>query len=302
MQNRKICIITGANSGIGKQAAAQIADKQYHVILACRNAGRGEAAVEEIRAQNGLASVEMIQVDMGLRDSVRGFAETVKSRYPVIDVLIHNAAIFDVAQKTREQTSEGVETYWSVNHLGPVYLTELLMDRLLAAENGRIITVASKGLVAMPGLKVDLTDPEFAGKKFNVTKAYYQAKRAQVMYTYWLAERLAPSSATANSIRVTAVKVDLSRHPGLSTISKWAYKMKSRMSISPEEMAKTYTWLATSKDLSETSGKYFDEKRSQVKSAPYTYDRQNIESVMRLTAKYIPEVQEVITSGGKASD
>jgi NAD(P)-dependent dehydrogenase (short-subunit alcohol dehydrogenase family) len=189
-----------------------------------------------------------------------------------------------------------------VNHLGPVLLTELLLNQILASENGRVITISSQGLVAMPRLRVDLTDPEFDRRKFNVTKAYYQAKRAQVMYTYRLAERFSQTNATANSIRVTAVKVDLARHPDLSAFKRWAYTVKSRMSISPAEMAQTYTWLSTSPHAAHTSGRYYNEKNAEVESVPYTYSSENIDAVMRLTATYLPELREVLSSGDKTTD
>jgi NAD(P)-dependent dehydrogenase (short-subunit alcohol dehydrogenase family) len=301
-ETKKICIVTGSNSGIGKQAAAQVAGEGYHVILACRSEERGREALAEIMSQNPGCSAELMQVDMGLQQSVRDFATKVKSRYTKVDVLIHNAAVFDVTQKEAQKNSEGIETVWSVNHLGPVLLTELLLEPLKASENGRVITVSSQGLVAMPGLKVDLSDPEFVTRKFSVTKAYYQSKRAQVMYTFWLADRLADTRVTCNSIRVTAVKVDLARHPDLSAIKRWAYGLKSRMALEPEEMARTYTWLATSAAASTISGKYFNEKNAEVKSCAYASNRENINAVMALTARYIPELREVVPGDGATAD
>ncbi len=284
--DKKICIITGANSGIGKQFAIQIAKEGYHVIIACRSEKRGKAALEDILSQSQ-GSAELMTVDMSLKSSIRDFADKVTSKYDKVDVLIHNAAIFDIAQKERKTTSEGFETVWMTNHIGPVYLTELLMGSLKKSEDARVLTVSSKGLLAMPGLKVDLADPEFKNRKFSMTKAYYQSKRAQVMYTYWLADKLKDTNITANSIRVTAVKIDISRHPEISAFTKWVYKQKSKKSISPEDMAKTYTYLATSPDMSNVSGKYFDENNKQVKSNKYTYEKENINAVMDLTHSYI---------------
>ncbi len=288
--SKKLCIITGANSGIGKEAAIQILGKGYHVIMACRSERRGIEALKSIKALNPSFSVELMLVDMGIQKSVMDFANKVKEKYNKVDVLIHNAAIFNITQKVQEKTIEGIETLWSVNHLGPVLLTELLMDCLRASDNGRVLTVSSKGLVAMPTLKIDLEDPEFDNKKFSVTKAYYQSKRAQVMYTYWLAERLKDTKITVNSIRVTAVQIDISRHPDLSAFTKWVYSIKSKMSLTPSEMAETYTYLATSPSVQNISGKYFNEKQLEVKSVKYTYDKENIEAIMGLTKKYIKEL------------
>ena len=147
----------------------------------------------------------------------------------------------------------------------------------------RIITIASAGLVMYPRLTVDLKDPEFNQRKFSVPKAYYQSKLAQVMYTYWLAEQLKHTAITVNCIRVTNVKVDTSRYPNISAFMKFMYSIKSQFSISPDEMAKTYTYLATSPDLDKTTGKYFNEKNKLVQSSAYSRDKENIEAVMDLS-------------------
>jgi NAD(P)-dependent dehydrogenase (short-subunit alcohol dehydrogenase family) len=126
----KTCIITGANSGIGKAAAIQIARRGYRVILACRNRERGEAALIDVRAKSGSETVELMIVDMSSQGSIRAFAEEYRAKYEVLDVLIHNAAAFDIRAKARQVTEDGIENIWATNHLGPVWLTDLLLDPL----------------------------------------------------------------------------------------------------------------------------------------------------------------------------
>lgn len=287
--NKKICIITGANAGIGREAAVQIAQKGYHVIMACRSEKRGQEALKSLLKDHPEASAELMLVDMGLQKSIKRFARDFKSKYETLDVLIHNAAIFDISQKKANKTEEGIESVWAVNHLGPVLLTELLLENLSNSDEGRILTVSSQGLVAMPSLKIDMDDPEFDKKKFTVTKAYYQSKRAQVMYTYWLAEKLKETDITVNSIRVTAVQIDISRHPELSAFTKWVYSLKSKMSLTPAQMAETYTWLATSPDVSGITGKYYNERNEEVKSVKYTYDKETQEALMDMTKRYLEQ-------------
>ena len=301
MEEKRVCIITGANSGIGKEAVQQIGRAGHHVIMACRSVERGESALAGLQPRAPDLSAEVMQVDLGLQASVRAFATAVKSRFPRVDVLIHNAAVFDVSQNERRLTDEGIETTWSTNHLGPVLLTGLLLEPLMASQDGRVITISSQGLVAMPRLRVALDDPEFEKRPFSVTKAYYQSKRAQVMYTRWLARRLMGTPVTANCIRVTAVKVDLERHAGLSPFKRWVYSIKARMAFEPAEMAQTYTWLATSPDLAGVSGRYFNEKQREVHDVPYSEDASNIDAVMALSARYVPELKEVLHSGSKAT-
>ncbi len=285
--DKKVCMITGANSGIGKAAVIQIARQGYRVIIACRSQERGEAALQEIKEKSASDSIELMIVDLSLQASIIQLAQSFRQKYDTLDVLIHNAAIFNITQKQAQYTSEGVESIWATNHLGPVLLTDLLLDPLKNSDQGRIITIASKGLIAKPGLKVDLNDPEYREKKFSVANAYYQSKRAQVMYTYWLVEKLSDTSITANCIRVTAVKVDINKYPNLSPLMKRIYSLKSRSALSPDEMAETYAYLATSDEVSNVSGKYFDENRKQVKSSRYTYQPENIDQVMNLTMRYL---------------
>lgn len=287
--NQKICIITGGNAGIGKAAAVQIAQKGWRVIIACRSEERGETALADIKQQSGNDGVELAIVDMSSQASIRAFAVAFSAKYDRLDALIQNAAIFDISQKEAQYSDDGIETIWATNHLGSVLLTDLLLEKLKAAEQGRVINIASKGLMVKRLLKIDLDDPEFRQKKFNPTNAYYQSKRAQIMYTYWLAEKLKETAVSVNCISVTAVKIDIAKYPDISRWMKWAYKLKSKFSLSPAEMAETYTWLATSDDVSQISGKQFDEKRKEVRSIKYTYQPENIENVMALTMRYLEE-------------
>ena len=284
---QKVCLITGANAGIGKAAAIQLAVKGLHVFIACRNITRGKQALAEIKDQSKSESVDLIKMDLSSRDSIHSAVEEFTGRIQKIDMLIHNAADFDISRKQAEYSPEGIEIIWATNHLGPVFLTNLLLPNIKKSEQGRIIMVASQGLVMHPNLKVNLEDPEFREGSYSPGKAYYQSKLAQVMYTYWLAEQLKVSNITANCIRVTNVKVDLKRYPNVSGFMKFLYSIKSKFSISPEDMAKTYTYLATSRELDDVSGKYFNEKNQIVSSSKYSLQKQNIKAVMELTQKYI---------------
>ena len=285
--DKKVCIITGANSGIGKQAAIQIANEGAHVIIACRSEKRGREALADIQTKISGGTAELMLLDMAFQRSIRTFTDEIVLKFPKVDVLIHNAADFNIARKQAEYSPEGIETVWATNHVGPVLPTDLLMDSLKRSGNGRIITISSKGLLVKPGTKVDISDPEFKSRKYSVTNAYYQSKRAQEMYTLWLAQQLQDTSVTANCIRVTAVKIDISRYPDLSAFMRFMYSIKSKQSITPQKMAQTYTYLALSDDVKGISGKCFDENNSEVKMNSYTTDLANIEAVMALTKQYI---------------
>ena len=283
----KTALITGANSGIGKQAAIQLAQVGCRVFVGARNEQRGKAAVLEIKEKSESFNVELLLIDLSSKKSIANAAERLNDELSSLDILIHNAAAFDISQKEPKQSVDGIETLWTTNHLGPILLTNALMDLLKQSEQGRIITIASQGLVMHPWLKVDLEDPEFKHRKFSVPKAYYQSKIAQVMYTYWLAEQLQGTIVTVNCIRVTNVKIDINRYPYISWLMKKMYAFKSRFSITPEAMAETYTYLATSPELANITGNYFNEKNEKVTSSKYSLDKKNIDAVMKLTSTYI---------------
>ncbi len=287
MAKKRICLITGANSGIGKQAAIQLAQAGFHVIIVSRSGERGQTALSEIKEIADSVDVELLQIDMSSKKSILEASKGLNQRLECLDVLIHNGADFDISRKQPEKSVDGIETIWATNHIGPILLTNSLMHLIKKSNQGRIITIASQGLVMYPKLKVDLKDPEFNDRKFTVPNAYYQSKLAQLMYTYWLAEQLKDTKITVNCIRVTNVKVDTGRYPNISGFMKFLYSIKSQFSISPEDMAKTYTYLATSPDLDNITGKYFNEKNKIVDSSKYSLNKDNIEAVMNVSLEYI---------------
>jgi NAD(P)-dependent dehydrogenase (short-subunit alcohol dehydrogenase family) len=120
-----------------------------------------------------------------------------------------------------------------------------------------------------------------------VEKAYYQSKIAQLMYTYWLAEQLQETRVTANCIRVPSVRVDISKYANLSRVLRFLYSLKMKTASSPEEMGKTYTYLATSDEVSSLTGKYFDEKNRVVTSSKYSADPENIARVIKRTMDFV---------------
>ena len=284
---KKTCLITGGNSGIGKAAATALVQLGHHVIIGCRNKDRGIQAQNEIEQISKKECIDLLQIDMSSQTSIRTAADHLKTNYNELDILIHNAADFDLSRKSPVYTEDNIESVWATNHIGPVLLSNLLIDKLKASSQGRVITVASKGLMVHPFLKIRLADPEFRNGKFSVEKAYYQSKLAQVMYTYWLADFLKDTKVTANCIRVTNVKIDIGRYPNLYKTMRFMYSIKSSFSITPEAMANTYVYLATSEDLQTMTGKYFDENNRMVTSSKYSRDWKHIQNLMKITMEYL---------------
>jgi NAD(P)-dependent dehydrogenase (short-subunit alcohol dehydrogenase family) len=287
--NRPVVLVTGGNAGIGRAAAQGLAAAGAHVVIACRNAERGERAAAEIRSARAGAAVEVVVMDLASASSIAAGCEAFRAAgHRRLDVLIHNAAEFDLGRTAPVLTDDGVESVWATNHLGPVRLTHDLMPELLSSTQPRVVTVASKGLLLFPRLRVDLDDPEFRRRRFSVPAAYYQSKLAQVMYTTWLAIRHAGTALTANCVRVPNVRIDVARYPDLSPIQRWAYGLKQRFAITPEVMAETYVWLALDPALAAATGTYVDERRQRVQPNAWARDPRHVQALMEVTAGYVP--------------
>jgi NAD(P)-dependent dehydrogenase (short-subunit alcohol dehydrogenase family) len=269
----KICIITGSNSGIGKETAIALARMGATIIMVVRDRERGEKARTEIVKQTGNASVDLMICDLSSMDSIRHFAEEFKKKYDRLDVLINNAG---ASFSKREVTSEGFERNFAVNYLGPFLLTHELLDLLKSSAPSRIINVSS-GL-AKNG-KVDLDDLQseknYKGTKFyspSRSPGYDNAKLMLMMFTYELARRLNGSGVTVNVLTPGFTATNLGRSSG-SLVSYIMFKMVRPMQQSAKKGAETSIYLASSDEVKDVTGKCFAKKK-EVKTCPVSYDEE----------------------------
>ena len=261
----KRVIITGGNSGIGYQVAKQLAEKGWSVTLFCRREEAAEQACEEIRRQTGNPHVDYILVDLSDMKSVREAAEQYIQKEDFLDVLINNAADFDLSVKKPILTKDGLEKQFATNVAAPFLLSILLKGLLEKSESGRIINISSQGLILYPFMKLDFEN--LSGQKhYSPAKTYYQNKLALLMLSLYMREHW--EGIKVQAIRVTNVKVDMRRYNHLSAFMKNLYKIKSKFSISPEEMAKVYTALSTEDGY---EGFLYDEKCREVKANAFAY-------------------------------
>ncbi len=282
----KTVLITGANSGIGKEAALQLAEFGACVIMACRSEERGEKARLEILQKFPNAELIVMPLDLSSQASIKILAEQIIANFQRLDVLIHNAANFDLTLKKPLLTKDGVETIFATNHIGPFLLTRLLLDLLKESVPSRIITVASKGLLVYPSLDIEF-DNLNGERKYSAQKAYYHSKLAQIMFTYDLAERLEGTGVTVNCIRVPSVAVPDERLAELPGFLKKLYSLKRSMSITPARMAETYVYLASDPAAGQISGKLWDETNKQVKSNRNSYDRETWKRLWQASEKLL---------------
>ena len=264
----KKVIITGGNSGIGYQAAKQLAEKGWSVTIFCRRKEAAEQACEKIRQQTGNPHVDYILVDLSEMRSVRKAVEQYIQKEETLDVLINNAADFDLSIKSPVITKDRLEKQFATNVVAPYLLSSLLKGLLEQSESGRIINISSQGLVLYPFMKLDFEN--LSGQKhYSPAKTYYQNKLALLMLSLYMRKHW--KDIKVQAIRVTNVKVDMRRYDHLSAFMKNLYKIKSRFSISPEEMAKVYTALSTEDGH---DGFLYDEKCSEVKANITAYEEE----------------------------
>jgi NAD(P)-dependent dehydrogenase (short-subunit alcohol dehydrogenase family) len=275
MENKpkgKTIIVTGANSGIGKAAAEKLASLGNTVILACRSAEKAQKAAEEILGRNPGAALDVMVVDLASQASIRQFASAFLAKYKKLDVLIHNAANFDLTMKKPVLTEDGIETIFATNHVGPFLMTKLLGEVMEKSAPSRVITVASKGLLLYPNLTIEF-DNLNGQRKYSPQHAYYHSKQAQIMFTYQLAEKLKGRGVSANCIRVTNVALPDEKIAHLPAWQQKIYKLKRSQSITPEQQAEVYVYLAVSPEVEGITGKYWDENMRLVNSNQKSYDR-----------------------------
>ncbi len=272
----KIVLITGATSGIGKATALGLAEKGATVVIAARNEQKGKKALEEIRRKTGNPNLDLMIVDLSSLDSVRKLAETFKSRYDKLDVLINNAGIFiDYRKKTRD----GFEYTFGVNHLSHFLLTNLLLDRLKAAAPSRIINLSSE---AQRQGHIDFEDL-MAVKKFSSFKAYGQSKLANILFTYELARRPEGTGIAVNAVHPGVVRTNFgSDAKGFFKVLMPLFKPFLR---SPAKGAATSVYLASSSEVEGITGKYFYDLK-EIQSNAESYNKEIAMRLWEMSEKY----------------
>jgi NAD(P)-dependent dehydrogenase (short-subunit alcohol dehydrogenase family) len=206
-QTGRTAVVTGSNTGLGFETAAALAAKGAHVVLAVRNLDKGNAAAAQIGDRTPGASVAVTALDLTSLDSVRAAADALRSEHDTIDLLINNAGVMMTPKST---TKDGFELQFGTNHLGHFAFTGLLLDRLLAAPNSRVVTVSSVGhRFARNGIRFDDLQWE---KDYNRVGAYGQAKLANLMFTYELQRRLRGTSTIAAAAHPGGSRSELTRN------------------------------------------------------------------------------------------
>ena len=273
----KICMVTGANSGMGNVIAQGLAREGATVVMVCRDPRKGEQAQHEIKLAAGNSSIDLLIADLSSQKAVRKLVQEFKQRYSSLHVLVNNAGAH--IQK-RVLSVDGIEMNLAVNHLSSFLLTNLLIDVLRTSAPARIINVASNAMTRT----IDLDDIQ-SEHSFVPMRVYGQAKLQMVLCTYALSRRLTGTGVTVNALHpgITATNlVDVGVHERFSPlIARPLVFILKHFLQTPEQGAKTALYLATS-IVEGVTGKYFLKGREKP-SVPISYDVALQERIWKLS-------------------
>lgn len=251
--NNKLCVITGANSGIGFETTKALAQKGAYLVMVCRNEDKAEAARAQIIEETSNPGIEIVLCDFAIQAEIRKAAKEIKERYEKIDVLINNHGFL---ASEKEETVDGLEKTFAVNHIGYFLFTNLLLDHIKAADSGRIVNVASAAH------RAGEFDPENIQLDSNFTpwKAYGNSKLFNIMFTKELARKLVDTNVTANSLHPGVVASNFAQSG--SWIMKTLFTIGKPFFISSRKGAETSIYLASSDEVKNVNGAYFKNKRA----------------------------------------
>jgi len=269
----KVCVVTGANVGIGKETAKDFVRRGARVIIACRDLEKAEQAKLEIIQDTGITNrVEVMHLDLSSFKAVRKFASELCAKEGKIDILVNNAGI---AFHPKTMTADGEEQVMQVNHLSSFLLTNLLTDLLKAAGNARVINLSSLAHTwAKEGIQFD--DLKWENTKFDSWQAYGQSKLANILFTREFARRNAKSGITVYSVHPGAVSTELGRHYQ-SKIPSFLLPVTDKAKLflkTPVGGAQTTIYCAVEPSLATETGKYYADCARIGTSVPALDDKQ----------------------------
>lgn len=268
----RVCVVTGASGGIGKETAKGLARKGATVVLLVRSRERGEAARDEIARAVPGADVHLVLADLAVQAEVRRAAEEIAARFPRVHALVNNAASFSWKRRT---TTDGIEVQWAVNHLAPFLLTNLLLPSLAGSAPARVVSVSSG---AHHGGRMEWDDLEMARGRYRAFAMYSRTKLANLLFVRELARRTRGMGITANAMHPGVVATDLllNGFPPIRLFRRW---MRT-----PEQGAATAVHLASSPEVEGVTGEYFIDERP-VAPAPAALDDEAARRLWEVSAR-----------------
>ena len=279
---KKICLITGATDGIGKQTALELAHMDYSLALVGRNSDKGDAVVSELIRETGNEFIQFHYADMSSMKSVKELANEIQRSYDTIDILLNNAGAYLSQFKL---TDDGFETTIALNHFAYFYFTELILDMLKVDSGGRVINVAS---AAHKKAKLELNDLQMKNEYKGWT-AYMRSKLMNIMFTYECHHRFSDSGVTFNCLHPGFVDSSFGNN-NLGFAKKSINIAKTLFAIDVVKGARTSVYLSSSDDVAGISGKYFY-KCKAVQSSKVSYIEEDQKKLWDATKELINSLQ-----------
>ncbi|GAB3894015.1 SDR family oxidoreductase [Larkinella knui] len=259
MNPSRTCLITGANSGIGRITALELAKKGFDIIMLARNLEKARPVRQEIKSVSKTGHVDLVWCDIASQSSVLQAAREITDRYDRLDVLVNNAGLYI---EKEQYSPEGIELSFATNHLGPFLLTNMLLNLLRKGTNARIVTVSSEAHRWDGGFKMDeLAKP----RKYDGMKAYGASKLCNILFSKELADRLADDGITSNCLHPGVVKTNFGQN--YSNLQGFVFNLMRPFFISPEKGAETSIYLASSPEVEKVTGLYFAKCKPKTPSA-----------------------------------
>lgn len=284
----KVCLVTGANRGIGREIAAGLARSDAKVLITARTRENVDRAVAELRAETGNPDIHGFAADYMHQHEVRRLAAEVIAFTDRLDVLVNNAGAFFMY---RTLTEDNHEATFAVNHLAPFILTNALVDLMKASAPARIVNLSSEA----HSRATNIEDWESRGG-YTGYQAYARSKLANILFTYDLAHRLEGTGVTVNAVHPGVVETGLMEGILGRWWMKWTWPIARRFTITPAEGAEGPLMLAQSPEMAGVTGRYF-KQTAQGNSSLISHDPTIGARLWNISLRYTGELPEVEITG-----
>ncbi len=275
----RTCMVTGATNGIGRAAALALARRGASVVLVGRSRERGEQTLEEVRRASGRDDATLLLADLSSQAEIRSLAAAFLATGRPLHVLLNNAGVVNLR---REETVDGIETTFAVNHLAYFLLTELLLERLRESAPARVVNVASDAHASAGG-RLDFDDL-MSRRSYSLMRVYGKSKLANILFTRELARRLEGTGVTANCLHPGFVGSNFARNNG--AIAAVVMTLVRPFARSPEKGAETAVYLCASPEVEGVSGAYFQDCRRR-DPKPFARNDEDAKRLWELSARMV---------------
>jgi NAD(P)-dependent dehydrogenase (short-subunit alcohol dehydrogenase family) len=269
---KKVVVITGANSGIGKEAALRFAQNDIRVVMACRNIQKSEQVRDWIIKTSGNTDVQLMKLDMSSFESIKKFSEEFKKEFSTLDILINNAGYFEHGAKYK-LSENNIELTFATNVVGPFLLTNLLFDSLKMSEDPRVLNASSNIIKHFFSPKKQIDFENLQGVKdldykHSVYNTYRNSKIALLMLTFRMAKEYEESGVKFFSLQINGARMSKETLKKFKMPWRLVAYIQNLFFPHPSYMANNYFEICTSEKYKYTTGKHFNDKLEVMKVAP----------------------------------